>query len=329
MKNQNTNKFIEKLNHVNKLNKITLLLIVVLYIALAGTIGFLISKDPVYRVKEKENEIFGEKVNVSTIIFNLISSSTDEDTDTEKYSSKYYIYTLSDALGEDKYSNVQYDLTVMTGNKNYVYFDRMTFSVPFSSSSETSNRNTITVSDSSTSNGKKTIYSYNCDAITNEGISKIFGNVKYTYKNDDNVQVRQNDKFSRDILTLKSSELKNAVKDNETTDFEVEFYISSKQTDSYQYVLRFKSFNKDVAHKIDMQSFVETADGSLLPLCGIYNFSDDDTLFTTANKYKSSESKINKTLNVKNIYVKTRIYTSVNEYQEVLIKYNYNEIINK
>lgn len=328
MKNENPNKFIEKLNHVSKLNKITLLLIVVLYIALAGTVGFLISKDPVYKVTEKENEIFGEKVNVSTIIFNLINQSTDDE-DNKEYNSKYYIYTLSDALGDEKYSNVKYDLTVMTGKKNYVYFDRMTFNVPFSSTSETSTRNTITVSDSSTSNGKKTKYSYNCDEITNEGISKIFGNVRYTYKNDDNIQVVENNTFSRDILTLKSKELKNAVSDEEVKEFELEFYISSTQSDAYQYVLRLKSFEKSVAHKIDMQSFVETIDGTIIPLCGVYNFSDDDTLFTTLNKYKSSESKIYKSLGAKNIYVKTRIYTSINEYQEVLIKYNFNDIINK
>ena len=323
MNKEQKNKLIAKANVVNKLNNISAILIVVLYIVVVAVISTLISRDPIYKVSEDAKPTFGEEVNFSTVIFNKITLDTSSED--AKTTSKYYIYTLNDAKGDKKLSNVSYDLTVETTEENYVYFDRMLVAAPFSTSTtyESSKRNTITVADSTYSDGKKTTYSYNNSLLTAEGVAKLFGQVKYKHTVE-GVEKEENYAYSREVLTLSKKEMEKATKDNALVDlFEIQFYLSAKQKDYNNYVVGVKNLDLKVNYKLDLQSFVETKDGEVLPLCGVYNYADDDKEFVSTNKFLSSENQIYKNVEVKNVYVKVRIYSSLKDFQEVVVKYDY------
>lgn len=322
-------KFIGNLNKVNKLNKLTMLLLIVVYILIVSVIGVMLHRNPTYKVFERAGEIFGEEVNISTFIMNKITMETKDEKEVPV--SKYYVYTLSDAKEDKIYTGVEYDLTLETSNENYVYFDRMVVQVPFSTSAtyDSSKRNVITIADQSYSNGKKTTYSYNNQTLTNEGIIKIYGQVNYSYVEEEE-KVEEGYLYSREILTLSKNEIKEATETNKLIDlFNIDFYISSKDKEYNRYVLSIRDNDLTIDYKLDAQSFVELESGEILPLCGVYNYADDDKHFTSTNKYLSSENQIAHDINVVNVYVKVRIYTSKDVYQEAVIKLSYQNLVSK
>ena len=314
--------FIGKLNKVSKLNKLTILLIIVLYITVVAVVGTLMHRTPVYKVDESAEEVFDKDVTFSTFIMNKLSVETEENE--EKITNAYYVYTLADKKGEGSVSNVKYDLTLETQEDNYVYFDRMALStVPYSNSK----RNSITVKSTSSSNPTTTTYSYNNSTLKQEGIKTIFGKVNYSYSEDSETKTEVYT-YKNNVLTLSEKELSKATTENTLVDYmNINFYLTSKETTYNKYAFTVSNLDLEVAHKLDIQAFVVRENGEIYPLCGIYNYADDDTQFSTTSKFLSSENQIANKLKVESVVLKVRLYTSETTYKEALIIYDYAKLV--
>lgn len=311
-------KIIQKLNTVTKLNKLTMFFIVVLYCALAATVITLWASDN-YVVEMDENQSFksDEKVNVSNLIM-CKNTATEDSNGQISYKSAYYIYSLVDTKNNEKYENTILNNAVKTNEDYMIYFNQITYKeLP-----ATKNRLKYSKVDSSF-----TYTSDNHDKIKNIGVKTIYGDI--IYGKDEKVY---RDNYSRDILTLSASEMKKAGYDNPLKDMlEARLVFNQRDTDKQYYFYRFSINVSDlsVAYKIDSQVFLETKDGTVLDLCGIYNYADDDTNFSTYSNTTGAENQVYVSLNPKTFYIKINYYTLNKKCQTAVFKVDYRTLVDE
>lgn len=303
-------KFKGLLSFPDKLNMISLILIILAYCLIGGLVIGLLSVGKDYVVIPKYEEMtYGDKINPFFKVSSSYTINSNGDL-TKADTIRFYYY----GIDNNNSMSVNAQISAMYDDERIVYY-----------------------SDKTSSSKTYTGTQYVTSGLTQEKqITNIYANVSYTVFED---TVNYNSKFSEEILTLSKSELK---KDNvnecspakftiteENSDKEVKIFnlfdvsantsTTNKEEDKIQ--IKF-GLNNDSAAKyhLDLQMFVVDEEGKIYNLVGWYNLSSN------AVKTFSKDVAFTKTIDLKDVYVKVR-YLDVNgEWHSLLYKNSYDNI---
>lgn len=305
-------KIIKFISFPNKLNLISLIVIVVAYCLIAGlVIGLLATGKDYVVVPEYEEMTYSEKINP----FFKVSSSYTINTNgelTKADTFRFYYY----GVNNNNSTSINAQISAMYDDGRMVYY-----------SDKTSSSKTYTGTQYITSG-----------LAQKKQITNIYANVDYTVFEDDknyNVQI------SEKILELSKQDLKsNNVNNCSSASFMYEIEGEEKETKIFKAFnvsattsetnneedtikINFSLFEESSAkYHLDLQMFVVDEDGEIYNLVGWYNLSNN------AIKSFSKDIKFTKSIKLSDVYVKVRYLDINGDWHELLYKNSYSSIHN-
>jgi hypothetical protein len=277
----------------NKLNMITIFLIVILY----GIVLFAFASVIVPRYNDNVilNYSPGE-YNEGINPFILIKGEAFRDAnDSSVIKNPTRLYSYVRSMNSQKNTVTKYVVSGLDANGTMKYFR------------ESPDRSTYTAD----------ILGYQSNPITptNNVLEKVF--MKVIYKTTVNeAEVTKQYTFGEDVIHLNKKDLSKYSLINKNDDVILTFTFQDKATDETKYDTSFKIelTNKDKRHKINFQSWILTEDDQIIPFVGLYNYS-------YKNNFEHKQTDVLKNLNVKWVYAKV-IYKDIDtgEVSELLHK---------
>lgn len=266
MKENKSNKINEILTFPERLNTLTLFMIVVLYVVVIGVFSFVISPGVNYTiVPNYKHQLYNEDFSVYFKITNTI-----EIDDSKKITQKGTLTEIfaSNLKGEDQRINYEVSRLDNDGSIHYLY------------SGKRSNYATLPNSHTLISNV----------TVTNGGYKSLFGNFKYyLYPNEEEITTYS---IREDIINLTRKELNKAKTiEKELEDkFGFSYTFTESGTGRTSVTVNVRILTMEEWYHLDFQTFAITSKGEIYPLVGFYGYYSD--LKRAISGYTTFDSKV-------------------------------------
>lgn len=274
--------WVAKLNNtIGALNRLTLMILVLVYGAVLFTVGMIASpKAQTTVIPEYDHIEYSEDVSLALAVFNNYPLTWTE-TSKNTIGVNAYIFRRTGMQAH----NMEFKLRALLDDGFMYYFTQM--------------------------NGYDAPITH---TYTMQNVSKMpesfFMHLRYT---DVNAQ-RQEYSFKEDLLTLSKKELVNYNDTNESEDIGIvlnftenkEFNSETSQNEVISYRVDFgiDIANKDQQYHVDVQSWVVSENQEIYPFIGYYNYSNKSTNIRMSNRMLPAR------LNPEFMYVRVQYYTT-------------------
>lgn len=287
----------------NKLNTITILLIIILYLFILVFLTEVLPPKNDYIIKPDYEHIFyyNDVNSYVKVIGNIRKETLNEGKDNEKeiLVPKYSIVTYASPNLNENIKGYEFNFGAIYGDDNLNYFPSIK------------------------QPGK--IHSYqmlSLQKVSGNNVKSIFGNLNY-YKNDDKYTYE----FREDLFQLSSKDSKskkyNNVLSNDYFEFNLDFRENTVNNDRYSGTIGFEVKDPTKKYHMDMQTWIINEDGEIFQFLGIYNF------HTKSGEFKSNTNEtIYKYVKPKQIYLEAVFYNENEEPIELYYKTDFTNLLN-
>lgn len=297
-------------NFPEKLNLISMFVIIVLFGVVFFAFANIItpSESDYIIIPEYEKNKFDQTLEINPFL--LVVATTAKSTSSDDlYSLSYRVYPYVSNLNGKNVGNARYTFTALDNSNIMRYFIESPttgYKVSFSH------------------------HSYGKTIIVNDQLKKLFFDVDYKLPQNDGTTIEKSISFEEEILTFSKKEFDSQPTLGRTEIVKIlklNYILQQRSSNENQYQFTFKMTLDNPAsyYKINMQTWIETKSGDIVPFVGLYNYSRQAT-FDLSSYYEY----INKDIEPMWIYTKLEYTNQATNkvsylYNRVSIQSLYNE----